>query len=78
MTMIARISAADSMPRPSGGPVKIGSCRSESGSDDFERADGRHQHEDAPQAVDDRRDRGEQLGEEHQRLPQPRPGRARR
>ena len=31
-----------------------------------------HQHEDAPQAVDDRRNRGQQLGQEHQRLPQPR------
>ena len=28
MTMIARISAADSMPTPSGGPLKSGSCRS--------------------------------------------------
>ena len=31
MTMIARISAADSMPTPSGGPLKSGSCRSQSG-----------------------------------------------
>ena len=58
------------MPTPSGGPVKSGSCRSESGSDDFERADRGHQHEDAPQAVDDRGNRGEQLGEEHERLAQ--------
>ena len=28
MTMIARISAADSMPTPSGGPLKSGSRRS--------------------------------------------------
>ncbi len=31
MTMIARISAADSMPTPSGGPVKSGSARIQSG-----------------------------------------------
>ena len=31
MTMIARISAADSMPTPSGGPVKSGTLRSQSG-----------------------------------------------
>ena len=33
MTITDRISAADSMPRPSGGPVKSGSCRSECGID---------------------------------------------
>ena len=38
----------------------------------LELAHDRHQHEDAPEAVDDRRNRREQLGQEHQRLPQPR------
>ena len=31
VTIIARMSAADSMPKPSGGPLKRGSCRSEAG-----------------------------------------------
>ena len=69
--MIARMSAADSMPTPSGGPVKSGSARSQSGVATCELPHDRHQHEDAPQAVDDRRNRREQLGQEHQRLPQP-------
>ena len=38
----------------------------------LESAHERHQHEDAPQAVDDRGDRRQQFGEERQRLPQPR------
>ena len=71
MTMIARISAADSMPTPSGGPLNSGTLRSHSGVA-LELAHRRHQHEDAPEAVDDRRDRREQLGQEDQRSLQPR------
>ena len=59
------------MPTPSGGPLKSGSSRSQSGSASFERADRRHEHEDAPEPVDDRRDGREQLGQEDERLPQP-------
>ena len=78
MTMIARMSAADSIPTPSGGPLKSGIARIHSGVRHLELADERHQDEDAPQAVDDRRDRGEQLGQEHERLAQPRSAPARR
>ena len=62
---------ADSMPTPSGGPLKSGSARSPVGQRRLERANRRHEHEDAPQAVDDRRNRREQLGQEDERLPQP-------
>ena len=41
------------------------------GRGDLELAHERHQHEDAPEAVDDRRNRGQQLGQEHQRPAQP-------
>ncbi len=68
MTMIARISAADSMPTPSGGPLKSGRAAHPLRRRDLELADERHQDEDAPEAVDDRRNRGQQLGQEDERL----------
>ena len=61
------------MPTPTGGPVKNGSSRTAAGRLLCERPHRRHQHEDAPQPVDDRRDRGQQLGQERQRLAQPMP-----
>ena len=69
--MMARIRPAASMPTPSGGPLKSGRLRSACRRRRLERAHGRHQHEDAPEAVDDRRNRGEQLGQKDERLPQP-------
>ena len=51
--------------------MKSGTLLSHSGVSDLELADGRHQHEDAPEAIDDRRNRREQLGEEDQRPLQP-------
>ena len=68
--------AADSMPTPSGGPLKSGMPFSHAGVFDLELPDERHQDEDAPEAVDDRRNRREQLGQEHERPPQPLAARA--
>ena len=72
MTMTARIRAAESMPTPSGGPLKSGSCRraDPAVATSSERTHGTS-HEDAPEAVDDRRNGRQQLGQEDERLLEP-------
>ena len=70
ITMMARISAAASIPTPSGGPEKSGSFRSPVGRQDLRARARRDEHEDAPEAVHDRGDRREQLREECQRRAQ--------
>ena len=77
MIMIARISTADIMPTPTGGPLKNGSCRKHVGQRALHAPHGGHQHEDAPQPVDDRGNRRQQLGQEHERLAKPSAGTAR-
>ena len=69
--MIDRTMAAESMPTPTGGPVKSGSALQPRRRIELELADERHQNEDAPEAVNDGRNRREQFGQEHERFAQP-------
>ena len=71
MIMIARIRAAESMPIPSGGPLKNGTLFSHGGVAISSWRTTGHEHEDTPQAVDDGRDGREQLRQEDQRRSRP-------